>query len=49
MATLGDKIMPKLCPRFSCKFCDYNTYKKSSFGKHLLSTKHIKSIKGDIR
>jgi hypothetical protein len=47
MATLGDKIMPKLCPRFSCNFCDYHTSKKSSFDKHLLSTKHIKSIKSD--
>jgi hypothetical protein len=47
METLGDKIMPKLCQRFNCNFCLYYTSKKSSFDKHLLSTKHKKSIKGD--
>jgi hypothetical protein len=40
MVTLGDKIMPKLCPRFSCLYCDYNTSKKSSFDNHIESTKH---------
>ena len=47
METLGDKIMPKLCPIFTCKICDYNTSKKSSYTNHILSTKHQKSIKGD--
>ena len=47
METLGDKIMPKLCPRFVCKICDYSTSKKSSFDNHLLSAKHQKGIKGD--
>ena len=40
MGTLGDKIMPKLCPRFSCLNCDYNTCKKSSYDNHLNSKKH---------
>ena len=47
METLGDKIMPKLCQKFNCLFCDYTTSKKSSFDKHILSIKHEKSIKGD--
>ncbi len=47
METLGDKIMPKLCPRFFCKCCDYSTSKKSSYNNHLLSAKHKKSIIGD--
>ena len=47
METLGDKIMPKLCQKFNCLFCDYTTSKKSSFNKHILSIKHEKSIKGD--
>ena len=40
MATLGDKIMPKLCFNFSCKNCDYYTDKKSSYKNHLKSNKH---------
>jgi len=47
METFGDKIMPKICSRFSCKKCDYFTSKKSSFDNHLLSAKHQKSINGD--
>ena len=42
METLGDKIMPKLCPRFSCSICDYHTSKKSSFDNHINSNKHKK-------
>ena len=40
MGTNGDKIMPKLCPRFCCSVCDYNTCKKSSYTNHLNSMKH---------
>jgi len=40
METLGDKIMPKLCSRFSCTNCDYNTSKKSSYTNHIMSMKH---------
>ena len=47
METLGDKIMPKLCPKFYCKNCDYGTSKKSSFTNHIRSAKHGKSIIGD--
>ena len=47
METLGDKIMPKICPKFSCQTCDYHTSKKSSFDNHLMSAKHKKSIIGD--
>ena len=28
METLGDKILPKICPKFYCKNCDYGTCKK---------------------
>jgi hypothetical protein len=34
----------KICPRFNCDLCDYNTCKKSSYDGHLLSAKHKKSI-----
>ena len=33
---------PKVAPRFTCKNCDYLTDKKSSYDKHLLTSKHIK-------
>lgn len=48
METLGNKIMPKLCPKFYCKYCDYGTCKKSSFDNHLLSSKHKKWHNGNI-
>jgi len=47
METLGNKIMPKLCPTFYCNNCDYGTCKKSSFNNHNLSAKHKKSIIGN--
>jgi len=45
METLGNENMPKNQQKFYCKFCDYGTSKKSSFNNHILSSKHIKSIK----
>ena len=47
METLGNASMPKLCPRFYCKNCDYGTSKKSSFDNHLLSLKHLSSQDGN--
>jgi hypothetical protein len=40
MVTISDKNLPKICPKFNCNFCDYNTSKKSSFDDHLQSKKH---------
>ena len=34
----------KICSKFYCKSCDYNTSKKSSYTEHLLSRKHQKSM-----
>jgi hypothetical protein len=48
METLGDKILPKICPKFYCKNCDYRTSKKSSYDDHLLSAKHQKRRFGDV-
>ena len=47
METIGNKIMPKLCPIYICNICDYNTNKKSSYDNHLLSAKHKKSLFGN--
>ena len=45
MEILGNAIMPKLCPKYLCKYCDYGTSKKSSFDNHLLSRKHFDRAK----
>jgi hypothetical protein len=37
--------MPKICSKFSCENCDYNTSKKSCYNQHLMTSKHKKSIK----
>ena len=43
--TINDnEIMPKICPRFYCKNCDYGTSKKSSYDNHKRSAKHVKLI-----
>ena len=34
------KSCKKVATNFSCKNCDYNTSRKSSYEKHMLSTKH---------
>jgi hypothetical protein len=48
METLGNKIMPKLCSKFYCNFCDYGTCKKSSYDNHLISSKHKKLSNGNL-
>ena len=40
----SNQNLPKICPKFFCKNCDYTTSKKSSFDDHLISMKHIKSM-----
>jgi len=47
METLGDKKTAKICSKFHCNFCDYNTSKKSSFADHLSTDKHKKRSLGD--
>jgi hypothetical protein len=44
METLGNQIMPKLCPKYFCESCDYKTSKKSSYDNHLLSSKHKNNV-----
>ena len=40
----SNKILPKICPKYSCIKCDYHTSKKSSYDDHLLSAKHNSAI-----
>jgi len=35
----------KVASKYSCSLCDYNTCKKSSYSKHLLTSKHIERTK----
>jgi hypothetical protein len=43
MSTFSNQNYAKLCKKYSCFICDYETSRKSSFDNHLLSTKHQKS------
>jgi len=38
------KSSKKVAINYSCDFCDYNTCKKSSYDKHLLTSKHINIV-----
>ena len=44
METLGNNLLTKSClkvaQKFNCFYCDYFTDKKSSYDKHLLTSKH---------
>ena len=44
MTTIDNEIMPKLCSKFSCEICDYNTCKKSSYENHIDSKKHKNNV-----
>jgi len=39
---MDSKKLLKVAPLYFCKLCDYNTFKKSSFVKHLSTDKHKK-------
>jgi len=39
------KNCEKVAEKFSCEYCYYNTSRKSSYDKHILTAKHEKSIK----
>jgi hypothetical protein len=41
MDTLDTKSCGKVAGYFECKKCDYNTSRKSSYDKHLLTSKHL--------
>jgi hypothetical protein len=42
MATLSNKKVAKSCKEYICNICDYNTSRKSSYEKHLISRKHLR-------
>jgi hypothetical protein len=47
MDTSGNQNMPKICSKYSCTFCNYNTSKKSSYINHLSTVKHYNSVNGN--
>jgi hypothetical protein len=50
METLSDKKVAKDCAtNYCCNLCDYNTCRKSSYDKHLLTAKHQKKLQGDVK
>ena len=50
METFGNpNNLTKNTPKYSCFFCDYNTSRKSSYDKHLTTSKHINNKKLQIR
>jgi hypothetical protein len=40
METLGNQKVAISCNKYNCNICDYNTDRKSSYNKHILSRKH---------
>ena len=47
MDILGNEKLQKSCNNYCCQICDYNTSRKSSYDKHLLTAKHIKLANGN--
>jgi len=47
METLGNQKLQKSCTNFYCEYCHYNTSRKSSYDKHLLTVKHTKVAIGN--
>jgi len=47
MAMIGNKKVAKSCNNYSCEKCFYITYRKSSYDKHLLTSKHFLAINGN--
>jgi len=50
METFGDAKVANSCEqKYHCNICDYNTVRKSSYDKHLLTAKHQKKLQGDAK
>ena len=39
---MDTSIEPKTSKIYSCNFCDYNSYKKSNYDRHILTVKHTR-------
>jgi hypothetical protein len=47
LETLGNQKLQKCCTFYYCKSCDYTTSRKSSYTKHLATTKHVNTEYGN--
>ena len=47
METLGNQKLQKTCNKYNCIFCNYNTSRKSSYDKHVLTAKHLNIVNGN--
>jgi len=47
METLGNQKLQKNCTNYCCEKCKYITQRKSSYDKHILTSKHIKVANGN--
>ena len=46
METLGNKKLQNSCTEYCCEKCNYKTVRKSSYDKHLLTSKHQLEMSG---
>jgi Zinc finger, C2H2 type len=44
-----EEISKEIEHKFTCFVCDYKTCRKSSYDKHILTSKHKNREKGDIK
>jgi len=49
MESLGDKKSCKSCKKYECKLCDYLSFNKNNYNKHLQTRKHQLVSVGDIK
>jgi len=47
LETLGNQKLQKSCTNYYCDICHYNTTRKSSYNKHILSLKHARTENGN--
>ena len=48
METLGNQNKPKTSRTFLCKYCNYNTSKKSNYDTHMSTRKHLDAVNGNV-
>ena len=46
MVENGSNLVPKSSKKYVCNICDYNSFRKSQYERHLLTDKHKKVANG---
>jgi len=47
LETLGNQKLQKTCNKYFCSTCNYNTSRKSSYDKHIMTSKHVNCVNGN--